>query len=345
MILNKIKKIILFGILFFALTATGIYCGIRASRISRELKDQKLRLDGSHKETLEIKRGYDKIQNDYAKLNKDYEALNAGRDKLLLRIKGLLAESERKKELEASLESTKKDMQLLEKAKQVILDQNLSLKEQIKDLETIQRQILKEKEQLQETIEKERDKSGVNKLEQENISLKSAKSSLQISLQQKETEINKLKESESKLKEEVSQLSKQVENLNKIYAEAIKKNKEFEARVGQLPSKFAELARQNKLLIKRTANMHYNMGVFYTQQKEYSRAVAEFEKAVELVSDDAYAHFNLGYIYAEYLVNRPKAIEHFRQYLRGANKEDKDVDWVKKYIITWESFSADKPLD
>jgi len=198
---------------------------------------------------------------------------------------------------------------------------------------------------LQETLTKEMDKSGIKKLEQDNLSLKSTNKNLESGIKQKEADLARLKESESKLKEESTQLNKKIEGLTKNYSEAVRKNKELENRVTQLPGKFAEISRQNQLLIKRTANMHYNMGVFYTQQKEYTRAVAEFEKAVELTPDDAYSHFNLGYIYAEYLVNRPKAIEHFRHYLRNVKKDDKDVDWVKKYIVTWESYSGNKKLE
>jgi len=91
--------------------------------------------------------------------------------------------------------------------------------------------------------------------------------------------------------------------------------------------------------------MHYNLGVFYTNQKDYSRAIAEFEKALELTPDDPYVRFNLGYIYAEYLVNRPKALEHFRQYLRYAKPDDKDADWVKKYILTWQAFDGKQPME
>ncbi|MBU2221078.1 MAG: tetratricopeptide repeat protein, partial [Candidatus Omnitrophica bacterium] len=113
----------------------------------------------------------------------------------------------------------------------------------------------------------------------------------------------------------------------------------------QIPAKFAELARENKVLIKETALMHYNLGVFYTQSKEFSRATAEFEKAIELNPDDPYSHYNLGYIYAEYLGNRPKAIENFRKFLKLAKAEDKDVDWVKKYILTWQTWEGKKPVD
>ncbi len=90
-----------------------------------------------------------------------------------------------------------------------------------------------------------------------------------------------------------------------------------------LSKKYIKLARENKILVKRTALMHYNLGVFYTQNKEYNRAVAEFEKAIELNPEDALAHFNLGFIYAEHFENRPKAIERFNQYLKLAKKVTK----------------------
>ncbi len=113
----------------------------------------------------------------------------------------------------------------------------------------------------------------------------------------------------------------------------------------ETPKKFVEIARQNRRLIKETANMHYNLGVFYMKTKEYQRAAAEFEKAVELTPDDAYSHFNLGYIYAEYLVNRPKAMEYFRKFLRIAKSDDKDVDWVKRYILTWDTYDGKNPME
>jgi len=342
---NKIKKTVILLIPFFIVATLAIYFGLEKRKLLRELKNRESSFDKSNKEIIEIKKEHDKIQKDFANLQKDYASLSEEHNSLISRIKGLLTENERAKDLTISLEKTKKSMELLEKTKQEVLEQNLILKEQAKDLQTIQKQLIREKEQLQETLTKEMDKSGIKKLEQDNFSLKSTNKNLESGLKQKDAELSKLKDSESKFKEESVQLNKKIDGLTKNYSEAVRKNKELENRVTQLPGKFAEISRQNQMLIKRTANMHYNMGVFYTQQKEYTRAVAEFEKAVELTPDDAYSHFNLGYIYAEYLVNRPKAIEHFRHYLRNVKKDDKDVDWVKKYIVTWESYSGNKKLE
>ena len=165
------------------------------------------------------------------------------------------------------------------------------------------------------------------------------------SLKKAQSEIKKLQASGSQLKEKTDKLENDVRKMNQAYSEAAKKNKLLAKKVTEKPRQFAELARQNKVLIRRTANMHYNLGVFYLNQKKYPRAVAEFTKAVELRPEDAYSHFNLGYIYAEYLVNRTKAIEHFRNYLRYVKKDDRDVDWVKRYIITWQSWQGKEPME
>jgi len=43
-------------------------------------------------------------------------------------------------------------------------------------------------------------------------------------------------------------------------------------------------------------------------------------------------------------VDRPKAIENFRKFLGLVKTDDKDVDWVKKYILTWQTWEGKKPL-
>jgi len=44
-------------------------------------------------------------------------------------------------------------------------------------------------------------------------------------------------------------------------------------------------------------------------------------------------------------VDRSQAVEHFQHYLRNAKKDDRDVDWVKKYLLTWESWGGKKPME
>ncbi len=341
---SKIVIAIVTLLIIIAVGAT-LYLGSASSRLSKELKQEKSGSGALEKENAEMQKNLAKLKEENDKLARQFESISVDRDNLLTQAKRMLGDKARSEELSAALEEAKKDAATIRKENQELLDQNLLLKEKKNDLEMIQKQLLREKEQLAESLEKAKDASGIRRLEQEKAALKKENTDLSNGLKAAKAEINKLKESQAAFKDEVRQLTAKVKDLDDRYAEAVKKNKALEQRVEDAPHKFAEIARQNKVLIRRTSNMHYNLGVFYLQQKEYNRAAAEFEKAVELTPDDAYAHFNLGYIYAEYLVNRTRAVEHFRQYLRYAKKDDKDVDWVKKYLLTWQSWQGKETME
>jgi chromosome segregation ATPase len=338
-------------ICLFILGAVSIYFGLSSSSLSSKLKS--LNLD---QQQLEV--NYQKAEQEnrefkskYLQLQQDYKTVSGLRDNLSNQVQGLLAEGERAKELEENLEKLKKDMEALENEKQEAINRSSSFKEEIKRQELEKKQMLIEKKQLEEALSVEKEKSGTKRLEQEILKLQKENKDLLNDLKPKQAQIDRLKTSESNLKEdskklkgEIEELRKKLEKLTKSYADAVLKNKSLEREIYEAPKKFAEIARQNKVLIRETANTHYNLGVFYLKNKEYSRALAEFEKTVQITPDDAYAHFNIGYIYAEYIVNRPRAIEHFRHYLRLAKSTDKDLDWVKKYIITWQSYDSKEPM-
>jgi tetratricopeptide (TPR) repeat protein len=341
---NKTLFILILLVIIF-LGGINVYFVLKSSRLSKELNSQKTNAEQSTKENVALQNKYLKLQSDFDKIQKDNQAIILDRDNIKAQVRSLLKDRDSAKELEQNLEKSKKDLDAIAKEKQDLFDRILVLQGEIKDLQTSQKQLITEKEQLAQTLSFERDKNNIRKIEAENRSLKKENTELVRRVKSNEAEIVNLKASESKAEEELKQAVNKADKLNKDYAEAVRKNKTFEQKVSETPSKFAELARQNRALIKETASMHYNLGVFYMKQKDYTRAVSEFEKSIELVPGDAYAHFNLGYIYAEYLVNRKKAIEHFQKYLRSAKKEDKDIDWVKKYIITWESWQGDQQLE
>ena len=126
-------------------------------------------------------------------------------------------------------------------------------------------------------------------------------------------------------------------SLEREHAMLQEENRYLAREASEFPKKFTDLARHNQKLIKETSHMHYNMGVSFIKSKDYKRAVKEFKKVLELDPNDAYANYNLGYIYAEHMVDREKAIEYFQNYLTYA-KGAKDANWVKKYIITWQTW-------
>lgn len=341
------KIIIFIGLIIILIIFAlfGIFFVIRADKLSAQLKSQKSNYEKIDKENLENKNNYNKVKEDNAKLQLELQRVAQEKDAAAAQVRNLLPDRQRVHELEDSLAKIKKDTEALTQEKQELLDRSLLLKGKVKDLETIQKQLIKEREQLKQDVVREMDKSGIKSLERENASLKKENSDLASNLGRIRSEADKLKQGNSQLKQDLDNANEKLVKFNKDYSEAVKKNVALEHRVSETPGKFAEIARQNKVLIRQTANMHYNLGVFYTKEKEYSRAAAEFEKAIELTPDDAYSHFNLGYIYAEYLVDRQKAIDHFREYLRLAKKDDKDIDWVKNYIITWQTWEGKKPLE
>ena len=357
MSVNKKALIVFFFSILASLSILFLFKFSRAP--SSKIKDVKPDCENLIKENLEFK-------NKYATLQKEYDAVIADRDNVLFQAKFLLSQKEKVREAEASFERMKKEGEALEKEKIESEGKNLKLQEEIAGLENKIEELISEKgrainekKQLEDLIARERDKNPILKLEDEkaklrdelalaNAGIKQVKSDLkqsQAQLSKLNSEIIKSKQELSASKEQAEESRQKRESLSRDYAQALNKNRILEEKVVQTPKKFAEIARQNKALIKQASNMHYNLGVFYTKNKEYSRAVAEFEEAVKLRPDDAYCHFNLGYIYAEYLVNRPKAIEHFRHYLRVARKEDKDMDWVKKYIITWQAWGGKEPME
>ena len=357
MSVNKKALIVFFLTILVSLNILFLFKFSRAP--SSKIKEVKPDRENLIKENLEFK-------NKYATLQKDYNAIIADRDNVLFQTKFLLSQKEKVKDAEASFEKMKKEAETVEQEKKETQGKNLELQNEIKGLEEKieeligeKGQAINEKKQLEELIAKERDKNPILKLEDEKARLQkeltSANASIkqtQSDLKQSQSEVRRFSLDLAKIKQELDKSKvkdeeslRKVESLNRDYAAALNKNRTLEEKVVQTPKKFAEIARQNKALIKQASNMHYNLGVFYTKNKEYSRAVAEFEEAVKLRPDDAYCHFNLGYIYAEYLVNRPRAIEHFRHYLRVARKEDKDMDWVKKYIITWQAWGGKEPME
>ena len=278
------------------------------------------------------------------KLQKDYEELKKDRDNILYQTKILIAEKNKYSDSADSIKKLEEDKKALEAEKGDTQKGVQGLEGKIKELENRQAQLIDENNYLKMAYKKMKLTSGKDwakraaYLEKENQLLndKLKKSKLRVDEFSKQDSVQKAK---------IRDLEKRISELKKDNTEALKKNKRLEGEVKNIPSKFAEIARQNKALKRETSQMHYNLGVFYTKKMEYERAIAEFEKVLDIDPDDAYAHFNLGYIYAEYRVDRKKAIEQFRLFLRSAEGNDRDIDWVRKYLLTWETYEGKRPVD
>lgn len=310
------------------------------------------------KRLLEERRSNVGMEASLENLETEVRLLREDKNKLLSQNEGLSAKVEElggiKAELEAERDGFKEAYENAKKASAI-----RDLEKKISSLEKENREALSGLQKKYNTLDKEFDRSqkeierlkddkynAAIKIKELSESLKESKRDYTDMVKEKKSLEAKLKEIDrlnSEMKKKEARIDYLEENLTKYkkdYAQALKKNKALGSEIKRLPSKFSEIARQNEILKRQTSTMHYNLGVFYTKKKEYKQAVTEFMKTVEINPEDAYAHFNLGYIYAEYLVNRKMAIEHFRHFLRLAKSDDKDVDWVRKYLLTWETYEG-----
>ena len=354
--MNKSKMLALvIGVLILCEALGVIYFASKTNNLSRKNQALAAKIETFQPGYTKMSRESQDAVAQYKEIVKELESVKADRENILAQTKSLLANRMRAQELEDELGKVKASVQTIEDAKQKIKEQNLVLKAQVKKLKEERAKLTAERDELKFANEKLQNNTMVKELNSKIAGLQKElknnsdaaskeKSKVEADLNAAEKKITRLTGENSKLTALKEQLTAQVEAQENNYAEAVKKNNGLEQEIRQMPGKFVEVSRQNKVLLKQTAGMHYNMGVFYTKQREYDRAAAEFAKALEIDPNDAYSHFNLGYIYAEYLINRNKAMDHFRHFLRLAKGDDPDVNWARKYLLTWETYDGKRPI-
>jgi tetratricopeptide (TPR) repeat protein len=134
------------------------------------------------------------------------------------------------------------------------------------------------------------------------------------------------------------------EELTGKYSKMVQDQETLQKQLNEFPSKITNLAAENKKLVKETSDMHYNLGLFYFEKQEYKRAIPEFERVIKLNPQDPEAYYYLGYIYAEYLAKRDKAIECFNKYLELAPRGTHS-NWVKQYILSWNIWDGKEKVE
>jgi len=339
--MNKLKPATMIMVGLIVVSSIGFISFANKSKgLSGKLNELTKKLE-------DISPGYQKLsqedailKNENAQLVKENAAVKLDRENLMAQIKTLLPERSRVAELSIAMEKMTKDLAQLDKEKKALQEANAGQKEELKRLQAAQRELISRWNALKTTCDKAEATIKLKELNRTLGDLRKEKTTLENNAKRREIEFGQMRQQKSKTDLDNASLKLELKSSKQALAEAVKKNKLMWEEVQNVPKKVAELARQNKLLIAETAHMHYNLGVFYSKNKQYDRAAIEFQKVVEIDPNHAYAHFNLGYIYAEYLINRQKAAKHFRHYLGLAKGDDPDVDWVKKYLLTWEAYDG-----
>lgn len=203
---------------------------------------------------------------------------------------------------------------------------------------------VKEMDGLTDKLTKAKKRSREKQLQEALNQEKRERKQLGISLRHIQQHIKTTEARRAKDQMELVKIQSRLETLKDQYTHLLAENTAMELQVKRAPADVSRLARQHEKLIKENADMHYNLGVLFSQNKEYPRALTEFRKVLELRPDDADAHYNIGVIYAEHVRDRDKALSYFRRYLK-LNPRAHDASWVKHYIASWQAWEGKERLE
>jgi tetratricopeptide (TPR) repeat protein len=107
-----------------------------------------------------------------------------------------------------------------------------------------------------------------------------------------------------------------------------KKGQAYEARI---LSAEAQVEKTKKRLSTEAERYHYNLGVVYTQNKDYDNAVAEFKTALAYNPKNAQAYYNLGILFDDYFKDKENAKYYYRTFLDLQPTSD-DAEAVKEWL-------------
>ena len=305
-----------------------------------------------------------KLELDYAELKKKYDELEMDRNNVLLQTKSLLQEKAKWSEVEEQLENLKKTNKVFMQQKEVLLSENQKLKAQITSIlqnfeglkesyqELLAKQEAADKEnaslrdlltkQVQATPEYQLLDRESKRLREENEKLGQVITSMEAKLKLALDRIKKDQQRELSLIRQVHSQKQMLDALRMQNESLTKANTELNELINQTPGRIKDMAAQNQTLLRETAEMHYNMAVFFTENKQFSQAEKEYLRALDFDPNNLKVHYNLGYLYAEEMDSHEKAMFHLEKYLQ-LSPNSKESEAIRSYIATRQAWSATMP--
>ncbi len=254
---------------------------------------------GLNNEIVSLKESIAGIQKTKDTLDKQSQRLSLQKE----RLRGMLAQTMFLAKEQISLKE-KDFKEKLEAEEEKFRLQNKALSKQIESQGVMLKKLGKKNEEALALLKKN-----------EEMIAELQKDKLSINLQQAQLE---LEEKQANLNEMIEQSEMLVEEFNKNKTEK-------DQIANQLKNTQEELKRQ-------TAKFHYNLGLVYDQSRRYKEAVAEYEKALEIIWDDPDIHYNLAILYDEHVLDKRKALKHYQTYLKlcpGALDAAEVAFWIE----------------
>ncbi len=305
-----------------------------------------------------------KLEQDFTDLKKKYEELETDRNNVLTQTRTLLQEKAQWQGVEEQLENLKKTNKAFMAQKDKLLDENRKLKEEVasvlqnfdglkqsyQDLLTKQEEAEKENislrnlltKQVQATPEYQLLDRESKRLREENEKFGQTINLMEGKLKLALDRIKKDQERELSMLRQVRGQKDLLEGIRAQNAMLTKTNMELNELVNSTPGRIKDMAAQNQTLVKETAEMHYNMGVFFTENKKFEQAEREYLRALEFDPNNLKVNFNLGYLYAEDMEKHDKAMFYLEKYLQ-IDPNSKESESIRSYIATRQAWNAGAP--
>ncbi len=323
----------------------------RLSSMFSTLQGKTQQLERANRELQQRLAALQTVQDEYAKLQAAYQSLSADRDNLLAQTKLSREEADRSKGERGVMERVLK--QSFRKESE-LKGQLALLTESRRQLQAEHEQVVEERDRLQRRFaqaQQQMAKAQVPARAQREQQLRKTltketheRKKALTDLRKAQKRIDEAQARSRKAEAQAASLAGELASLQERYATIFGENTALKRKAKTVPPQVTKLAQQHQRLLKDAADMHYNMGVLFSNEKQYLRAAAEFQKVVELRPDDAEAHYNLGVLYSEHLADREKSLNYFRRYLQ-ISPGAKDAGWVKEYIASWQAWEAKDRLE
>lgn len=307
----------------------------------------------------EIIEKYNTVAKAFLELKKKYQDLETDRNNVLTQTKSLLSEKTKYDEIKAASEEMEKANKILSEQKDKLHQENQrlrndrdvlaekydQLKKAYQDIYGKQKAAESEAGRLRADLKKQVELSPqYQKVTAENKALKADNKKLSETILSLMEKLKKANERLKKIADRDLKFSKQIEAYRTIEKRLITEknallalNKKLNLAVDEGPSKFRDMAEQNKKLLKETAEMHYNLGVFYTENRNFVLAAKEFQRALDFDPNNSKAHYNLGYIYSEQLDKQEEAMAHFQKFLQ-INPNSKESNEIRSYMVVRQAY-------
>ena len=146
--------------------------------------------------------------------------------------------------------------------------------------------------------------------------LKSAVEKTKDILEDKEVELEKLRQDLKRYEEQISKQGSEYKS-------------KFEDELQDLKDTIDKL---EDTLQRERGIYQYNLAVSYTKANLFDEAVEAYEKSLEMDPDNPEAHYNLGLLYVNFKEYPERAVKHYRRYLElspDAIDREEVVEWVK----------------